>query len=111
MHGRIKHLKSLQVGSTVTDIDATNAHDIANAVLVNTTAAIAYLQVFWLAAASVTLGTTAPDVVIPLPASGGVSIPFEGEGWHTASKFSVAGTTGRTNNVQALVDVVLWEKL
>ena len=109
-NGRVRHFKSVQAGSTVI-VGGINPIDIAIAELANTTAAIAYLQVFWKAAADVTLGTTAPDVVIGLPASGGAVLHFEGEGWHTGgTAWSFAGTTTRTGSTQALVDVAIWEK-
>lgn len=43
----------------------------------NAGAATAYVQIFrGIAAASVTLGTTAPDYVVPVPAGGGAAIDF-----------------------------------
>lgn len=61
--------------------------------LVNTTAAAAYLQVFFAPAASVTIGTTVADFVVPLAANEGTTVylpvPVGGRG----SGLSVAGTT------------------
>ena len=111
--GRVYHHLSAQIGSTVTSGNAggTGPTDISIMELSNTTAAIAYLQIFWVLAGSVTLGTTVPDVVIGLPANGGAVLKFEGEGWHTGgTSWSMAGTTTRTGLTQALIDVTIWRK-
>lgn len=101
---------SAQVGSTVATVSQTPSI-IGNIVLLNTTAAVAYLQIFWLAAGSVTLGTTVPNVVIPLPASGGIALDYGDQGWLTrgTGAWSIAGTTTRTGNTQALIDVTIWK--
>lgn len=108
--GAVDHFKSAQVGSTV--VAGSNVPTyIGTMELANTTAAMAYLQIFWAASGDVVLGTTVPDVVIPLPASGGAVLNFEGEGWKThGTAWSMAGTTTRTGNTQALIDVVIWKK-
>lgn len=77
----------------------------------NTTAAIAYIQIFWLAAASVTLGTTAPNFVIPVPASGGVVLPFDGA-WTTGGggAWSLASTTTATGSTNAAQYINIWRR-
>ena len=108
--GSLTHLLSVQVGSGKADVSE-NPTYVGHIHVSNTTAAIAYLQIFWKAAASVTLGTTIPDVVLPVPASGGFFGPFIGEGWRTGgTAWSIAGTTTRTGNSAALLDVVIWKK-
>lgn len=109
--GDIAHLKSAQVGSTPV-LMSDQVSYVGLMELANTTAAIAYVQIFWKAVADVTLGTTVPDVVIALPASGGCVLPFEGEGWRTAGNgpWCLAGTTTRTGNTEALVSVTIWRK-
>lgn len=99
-----------QVGSTVVQVSAVPSL-IGNIVLLNTTAAKAYLQIFWLASGSVTLGTTAPAVVIPLPANGGIALNYGDMGWLTrgTGPWSIAGTTTRTGNTEALIDVTVWK--
>jgi hypothetical protein len=79
--------------------------------LVNTTAAAAYLQVFFKPSASVTVGTTAPDMTIRLLASVGktlvLTVPVgypPGTTPQTAG-LTVAGTTTATGAVGAAISV------
>ena len=110
--GAVDHLLSVEVAGTVTNVDANNPSYVSVMELANTTAAIAYLQVFWKAAGSVTLGTTVPDVVIGLPASGGAVLHFEDEGWKTrGTAWSIAGTTTRGGLTGAAISVTIWRKL
>lgn len=96
---------SAQVTGTVVNVDAASSVRLHSLVLVNTTAALAYLQIFYLPAASVTLGTTVPHDVIPLLANGGVSIST---GWRGKGlALSWAGTTARGNTTGAAIDVFL----
>lgn len=98
---------SAQVTGTVVNVEAANSVVLMALVLYNTTAAVAYLQVFLKPAASVTLGTTAPDLVFPLPANGGLTLNLS-EGWFVGGNgFSIAGTTTRTGSTGAAIDVVL----
>ena len=84
--------------------------DIGAYHILNNAAAISYLQVFYKLAASVTVGTTVPDVVIPLPASGGATINFEGSGWRTRGDgLTLACTTTRGGASTATADVQLWK--
>ena len=100
------HAFSAQV-TTVVDIDADHAVAIKALVLLNTTAAIAYIQMFKAAASAVTLGTTAPDHVIPLPASSGVSLNIS-DGWRFGgAAISLGATTTRTGNTTAACDVFI----
>ena len=50
--------------------------------ILNTTAAIAYVQCFNVASASVTVGTTTPDFVLGLPANGGATFIRRGPQHH-----------------------------
>lgn len=79
-------------------------------VVVNQTAAEAFLQVFDALTANVTVGTTAPDWVIPIPASGGVVIPLSSVGFQHLKGVIIAGCTSPTNNVGAALDVTLFVK-
>ena len=92
--------------------------DIGAYQILNTTAAIAYIQVFYKLAADVTLGTTAPDFVIPLPASGGATLNFSGSGWRTRAGsvagvaspgLTIAATTSPSNSTTASCYVSLWK--
>ncbi len=109
--GGLAFLKYASVGSTKTDFN--NVSDYIGVIeCANTTAAAAYLQIFWKAASAVTLGTTVADAVIALPASGGAVISFPDQGWKTmGSAWSMAGTTTATGNTEALINVSVWRKL
>lgn len=72
----------------------------------NTTAAAAYLQVFDLASASVTLGTTTPRFALGIPASGSIFVEFEKPMLFTVG-FVVAGTTTATGATGAALNVVI----
>lgn len=111
MNGALKFHKFLQFSDTVTTIDNVPTY-IGVLVATNTTAAAAYIQIFYKASGSVTLGTTVADAVIPLPASGGVSIPFPDCGWLTSgTSWSVAGTTTATGSTAAICNLSIWRKL
>ncbi len=104
MIGQVTRGYSAQVTGTVVNMDANRGVTLRSLVLVNTTAALAYLQIFLVPAASVTLGTTTPFLVIPLLASGGLALPnldlrLGGTG------VSIACTTTRTGSTGAAVDV------
>ncbi len=92
---------AVQVSAVPVDIGAYH--------ILNTTAAIAYIQVFYALAASVTLGTTVANFVIALPASGGATINFDGKGWRTRGPLTIASTTSPTNNTTASSYVALWK--
>lgn len=70
----------------------------------NTTAAVAYLQVFNKAAADVVLGTTVPVASFRIPASSSrdIAIPLDIDG----AGISVAGTTLAGNATGATLSVV-----
>ena len=74
--------------------------------LVNTTAAVAYLQVFDKLAADVTVGTTTPDFCFRLAANESVTIPLE-----LAIQFfngiTFAGCTTATGSTGAAISVTL----
>ena len=65
--------------------------------LLNTTAAVAYLQVFDLPSGSVTVGTTAAKFVLGVPASAAISVPLDvtlAGGCTLAGTTTAAGSTG-----------------
>lgn len=108
--GCLVHHKSAEVGGTVLDFSNQPTY-VGSIEFANTTAALAYVQIFWKAAASVTLGTTVADVVIGLPASGGMALSFPDEGWRTqGTDWSMAVTTTRTGLTAALTSVTVWKK-
>jgi hypothetical protein len=98
---------SASVNATKAEVDANNAVRVFGIVLLNNVAAIGYLQMFFKPAASVTVGTTTPDMVIPLPSSGGLTLSFP-DGWLLGgSGLTLAGTTTRTGSTNNAIDVVL----
>lgn len=79
--------------------------------ILNTTSAIAYVQVFNALAANVTLGSTAPDWVIPVPANG--TTGAGSNGWIPvsilhATGITIACTTTRTGSSTAACDVLMF---
>ena len=92
---------AVQVSAVPVDIGAYH--------ILNTTAAIAYIQVFYALSADVTLGTTVPSFVIPLPASGGATLNLSGSGWRTRGPLTIASTTSPTNSTTASSYVSLWK--
>lgn len=98
------------VAGTVVQVKA-GAGQLIYLKLVNTTAAVAYLQVFDLAAASVVLGTTTPKWTVRLAANESVSVPMllplgmgQLQPLATAG-MSMAGTTTPTGSTGAPVSV------
>ncbi len=83
--------------------------DIGAYHILNNTAAIAYIQVFYKLAADVTVGTTVADAHIALPASGGCTLMLGGLGWRTRGPVTLACTTTRTGSTTATADVLLFK--
>jgi len=83
--------------------------DIGSYHILNLTAAVAYIQVFYKLAANVTLGTTVADFHIPLPASGGATLNFGGSGWRTRGPLTLASTTDTTGSTTAASFVSLYK--
>lgn len=105
--GCLDPLYSGQVSGTVVQVSNQSTY-VGQLVLGNTTAAVAYLQVFWAPSGSVTLGTTAPDLVFLIPASSGAVIPFGKEGLKTrGTAWSIACTTTRSGSTGAAVEVAI----
>jgi len=75
--------------------------------IVNNTGALAYVQVFNKLQANVTLGTTPPDYVIPLPANGGAVMPYNDTGIEHDTGITIACTTTRNNNTGATCDILM----
>lgn len=78
--------------------------------LTNTTAAVAYLQIFDLASGSVTLGTTPAKWTVRLAANQSLSVPMLlpldlGKLNGSTAGISMAGTTTATGNTGAAISV------
>lgn len=92
--------------TTVVQVKAT-AGQVYSIHTLNTTAAVAYLQLFCKPSASVTLGTTAPDAAIGLAASGIADVTLPVGACNAGTGLSVAGTTTATGAVGAALAVAL----
>jgi len=103
-----KPISKKNVGSTAVAVKTTQC-DVHGLVVVNQTAAEAFLQVYDLALGSVVVGT-AVDYFIPIPASGGVVIPLTKVGFQHFNAVSIACCTAPDNNVAALCDVTMFIK-
>lgn len=92
------------VAATVQQVKAT-AGVLYGLKLVNTTAAVAYLQIFSLPSAGVTLGTTPPAWVIRLAANESANVPMPTPANLGGTGISIAGTTGAANSTGAAISV------
>lgn len=108
MSGSFDTFYSASVTGTKAQVSAVPV-DIGAYHILNNAAAISYVQVFYKLATDVTVGTTVADAVIPLPASGGATLNFEGKGWRTRGPLTLAVTTTRTGSSTATADVLLWK--
>jgi hypothetical protein len=87
-----------QTGLTNTKVAVKASAGIFGGYMVyNTNASAVYIQVFDVASASVTLGSTAPTYVIPLPASAAANIEFTNGITH-ATAITLAATTTATGS-------------
>lgn len=95
--------------TTVVDVTTDTKVLVYSISTFNTTAAIAYLQVFDAQSGSVTLGTTAPTYVfgMPLAAGGGLSFIMLPKPILHTSGFCIAATTTRTGNTTASTNVTI----
>ena len=93
---------------------AAQASMIVGMKLVNTTGAVAYLQVFAAPAANVTLGTTVPLFVIRLQANESITlydgaVPVQvGQYGQSGQGLSIAGTTTAGGNTGAAISVTMF---
>lgn len=105
--GSSSSVKSLVgLAGTVTDmsVSTNTAHLIHSISIFNTTAAVAYLQVFDLVASGVTVGTTTPTFVLGSAANGSTQHVFNPpirlvSGCSMASCTTATGATGAAQTV------------
>ena len=106
MSSQIPHKFSGSVTGTVINLSSKGQQNIRFLTFLNTTAAVAYLQVFNLPSASVTLGTTVPALSIGVPASAALVLPLPEDGLNLGGDgLSVAGTTTRAGVTGAAQDL------
>lgn len=98
---------SSQVGTAKTAV-AARPCEVFGWVVQNNTAAIAYIQVFDQLAGNVTVGTTVPDYVIPVPSNGEAVLPLSEGGFTHTNGLTIAATTGAGNAVAATCDVLMF---
>jgi len=104
-----KPISKASVAATKVTVSASQCQ-LHGLVVVNQTAAEAFLQIFDKAAGDVTVGTTVPDYFVPIPASGGVVLPLALFGFQHLIGIVIACTTSPTNNVGAACDITLFVK-
>ena len=91
--------------TTVVNVFSTAPITIYSMIVLNTTSAIAYIQMFRAPARNVTLGTTTPGIVLPLPPSSGLAINMS-DGWHIGGNgLCLGATTTRTGSSTAACDI------
>lgn len=94
------------VAGTIAAVSSFDKNCLTHIIVGNTTAAIAYLQIFNKVSTAVTVGTTAPDMVVMVPIGGSVAIEFDkpikmfdAAGLSCACTTARAGATGATCEV------------
>lgn len=104
-----KHVAMGQADGTKDEISQAAAV-LKACVLLNTTAAVAYFQIFNRKAADVTPGTTVPKWSIGLPASAGISLPLGVGVYMGGDGLTVIGTTTQGGSTGAAIDYNLaWD--
>lgn len=95
-------------GGTAVAVKATSGTVYAVEVLNPSNAAVHYVRLWDTASGSVTVGTTAPIMIIPVPASANVSVAFLG-GYAFGTAITVATTTsaGTAGSTGPTSDIVV----
>ena len=88
-----KNNSNTALTNTVVAVKASAAAELGGYIVYNPNASVAYIQVFDVATAGgVTLGTTRPDMVIPVPPTSGANLEFA-NGVSFANGIQIAATT------------------
>ena len=100
--GGASYFKSIDLDESEEEVKAT-AGQLYGGVIINLSAAVLYLKVYNATAANVTVGTTVPDLTIPIPTAGstngaGFVLPFPACGVAFSTAITVACTTGIADN-------------
>lgn len=104
-HDSVKTYNGSVTGTAIEVTDNSNAL-IYSITLLNTTAALAYFQVFDADSANVTVGTTTPTFVIGVAASGTVHCVFPKPIRFTTG-FTIASTTARADATGAIQEATI----
>lgn len=95
------------ITGTVVNVNTTGTV-VKGLVVLNTTAAVCYIQLFNATAANVTLGTTAPTTTLAFGANASQSLlPASGELFKFATALSVAATTTQTGSTGCAMSVTI----
>lgn len=100
--GGASFYKSIDLDESEEEVKAT-AGQLYGGVVMNMTAAVLYFKVYNATAANVTVGTTTPDLTIPIPTAGstngaGFTLPIPVCGVAFGTAITVACTTGIADN-------------
>ena len=99
--------KTRNLAGTVTAVKAT-AGILKTVTVVNNQAAVAFVQIFNVAAGSVTLGTTTPDWEIQVAANSSVTVNFAPDGLSCGTAISVASTTAEGGGTGSAAGVMVF---
>lgn len=105
--GLYDSLYSAEVDETPAQVSAVPV-DIGAYHILNLEAAVTYILVYYKLAADVTFGTTVPDESIALPASGGATLNFAGDGWRTRGPLTLCASTDASGAGTPDAHVTLW---
>lgn len=100
--GGASFYKSIDLDESEEEVKAT-AGQLYGGVVMNLTAAVLYLKIYNATAANVTVGTTTPDLTIPIPTAGstngaGFVLPIPACGVAFSTAITIACTTGIADN-------------
>lgn len=100
--GGASYFKSIDLDETEEQVKAA-AGQLYGGVVMNLTASVLYFKVYNATAASVIVGTTVPDLTIPIPTAGstngaGFTLPIPATGLEFSTAITVACTTGIADN-------------
>lgn len=105
-----KHVIQGQAAGTKISIEVTGPTVLKALHLLNTTAAVAYFQIFFRTSGDVTVGTTVPHLSLGLAASAQLTLPIPERGIRMGGNgLTVAGTTTREGSTGAAIDYnLIW---
>lgn len=104
-----KNNSNTPLGSTVVAVKSSAAGELGGYIIYNPNSSAAYVQVFDVATAGgVTLGTTRPDMVIPIPATSGANLEFANgvsfaNGIQIAAATTDSGSTGPSTGLTVTI--------
>ncbi len=94
--GGLSFYKTLDLDETEEDVK-TSAGQLYGYYIFNNAASTRYVKIYNSTAASVTVGTTTPDITIPIPAGSAANV-FSDIGWSFSTGICIAATNGVADN-------------